>query len=211
MSVSSESVISICAHCESIGNGCAHCCGDEPPPKAKAKPADDIDDDCCGDEPPPKAKADRDDDFHKEPAPEAKVKPADDRDDDGDDDIGGWLNDWDDDEPAPKANLPDHGFSLGGRAATATDGRGSWGHWDYGDYETSKGKKGDKGSSKGKDKDSGKYYDYNDYYEKKLKDQETRIAKLEAFMEKVDRRTRSLKEKLEAAEHELQWWRNHRY
>ena len=54
-------------------------------------------------------------------------------------------------------------------------------------------------------------YDYNDYYEKKLKDQETRIAKLEAFMEKVDRRTRSLKEKLEAAELELQWWRNRRY
>jgi len=218
-------------HCQSTGNGCAHCCGDEPPPKAKAKPtddedddccgnhpppkakakpADDIDDDCCGNDPPPKAKADRDDDFHKEPAPEAKVKPADDR--DGDSGIGGWLNDWDQDNPAPNANLPDHGFSLGGRAATATDGRGSWGqYWDYGDYETSKGKKGDKGSSKGKDEDRGKYYDYADYYEKKLQDQETRISNLEDGMDKMDRRTRTLKEKLEAAERELQWWREQSY
>ena len=184
MSVSSEACYSICAHCGSKGNGCAHCCGDEQPPTAKA---------------------DRDDDFDEEPAPKAKAKPADDRDDDGVDDIGGWLHDCDDDEPDSKAHLPDHGFSLGGRAATATDGRNSWRRW-----ETSKGMKGDKGNSWSKDKDKRTYYDYNDYYEKKLKDQETRIAKLEAFMDRMDRRTTSLKEKLEAAERELQWWRTRR-
>ena len=216
MSVSSESVISdICAHCESIGNGCAHCCGDEPPPKAKAKPTDDIDDDCCGDEPPPKAKADRDDDFHKEPAPEAKVKPADDRDDDGG--IGGWLNDWDQDKPAPNANLPDHGFSLGAHAATATDGRGSWRqNWAYDDYKT-----------RSRQQYRGKYYDYTDLYEKlqdqethisnledsldqmdrRMRRQETCISNLEDGMDKMDRRTRTLKKKLEEAERELQWWR----
>ena len=115
MSVSSSaSVISnVCAHCLSISNGCAHCCGDEPAPKAKAKLTDNNkDDDCCGDEPPPKAKADCDDDFDKEPAPEAQVKPADDR--DGHSGIGGWLDDWDQhNKPAPNANLPDHGYSLG--------------------------------------------------------------------------------------------------
>jgi hypothetical protein len=197
MSVSSEECYSICAHCGSKGNGCAHCCGDEQPPtakaKAKAKPADDRDDDCCGDEPPPKAKAACDDDFDEEPAPKAKAKPA--------DGIGGWLHDCDDAEPDSKAHLPDHGFSLGGRALTATDGRNSWRRW-----EKSKGK----GNSWSKDKDKRTYYDYNDYYEKKLNDQETRIANLEAFMDRMDRRTTSLKEKLEAAERELHWWRTRR-